>query len=42
MKEGEMKVIAALIDRVLRAKGDPAVVDSVHGEVHSLCEQFPL
>ena len=42
MKEEQMQMIAALIDRVLRAKGDPKTVESVRGEVHELCEQFPL
>jgi glycine/serine hydroxymethyltransferase len=42
MKEAEMRTIAALIDRVLRAKGDAQAVESVRGEVHGLCEQFPL
>ena len=42
MKQGEMRAIAGLIDRVLRAQGDPAVIESVKGDVHSLCEQFPL
>ncbi len=42
MKEAEMNVIAGLIDRVLRAKGDEAAIEAVHGEVRSLCEQFPL
>jgi len=42
MKEAQMQAIAALIDRVLRAKGEPKAVESVRGEVHELCEQFPL
>jgi len=42
MKEAEMSVVAGLIDRVLRAKGEGAVIESVRGEVRSLCEQFPL
>jgi len=42
MKEAEMGVIAGLIDRVLRAAGEAAVIESVRGEVRSLCEQFPL
>ena len=42
MKEAEMTVIAGLIDRVLRAAGDESVIDSAHGEVSSMCEQFPL
>ena len=42
MKEPEMKMIAGLIDRVLRAQGDSATVESVSGEVQDLCRQFPL
>jgi len=42
MKEAEMGVVAGLIDRVLRAKGEAAVIESVRGDVRSLCEQFPL
>jgi glycine hydroxymethyltransferase len=42
MKEAEMGVIAGLIDRVLRAAGEAAVIESVRGEVRLLCEQFPL
>ena len=42
MKEAQMQAIAALIDRVLRAKGEAKVVESARGEVHELCEQFPL
>jgi len=42
MKETEMGVVAGLIDRVLRAKGEAKAIESVRGEVRSLCEQFPL
>ena len=42
MKEAEMGVIAGLIDRVLRAAGEASAIESVRGEVRSLCEQFPL
>ena len=42
MTEDEMRVIADLIDRILRAQGDPAVIESASGEVRSICEQFPL
>lgn len=42
MKESEMRMVAGLIDRVLRSQGDPAVIESVRGEALSLCEQFPL
>jgi glycine hydroxymethyltransferase len=42
MKEPEMRIIANLIDRVLRSQGDANVIDSARGEVVSICEQFPL
>ena len=42
MTEEQMRTIADLIDRILRAQGDPATIESVRGEVRSLCEQFPL
>jgi glycine hydroxymethyltransferase len=42
LKENEMRLVADLIDRVLRSQGDPDVIESVRGEVHGICEQFPL
>ncbi len=42
LREPQMKVIADLIDRVLRAEGDEKVMESVRGGVAELCEQFPL
>ncbi len=42
MTEEQMRTIADLIDRTLRAQGDPATIESGRGEVRSLCEQFPL
>ena len=42
MKEDEMKTIAGMIERVLRGAGDRDTIQSVRGEVLSLCEQFPL
>lgn len=42
LKEGEMTVIAGLIDRVLRSQGDESVIETVRGEVASMCRQFPL
>ncbi|RJP32288.1 MAG: serine hydroxymethyltransferase [Phycisphaerales bacterium] len=42
LKEAHMRTIADLIDRVLRAEGDPKVIESVRGSVAELCEQFPL
>lgn len=42
MKENEMRTIAGLIDRALQSKGDAKAIEAVRGEVHSMCEQFPL
>lgn len=42
LKETEMRTIATLIDRVLRSQGDAATMEKARGEVHSICEQFPL
>ncbi len=42
LKEDEMRTVADLIDRVLRSQGDPDVIESVRGEVRSICEQYPL
>ncbi|MBI2373253.1 MAG: serine hydroxymethyltransferase [Deltaproteobacteria bacterium] len=42
MKEGEMVKIVELIDRVLLAPDDGAVIDRVRGEVHELTKSFPL
>jgi glycine hydroxymethyltransferase len=41
-KEPEMRTIAGMIDRVLRSGGESATMETVRGEVHSLCEQFPV
>jgi glycine hydroxymethyltransferase len=42
MKEPEMKRIAELIDRVLRAPEDQDVLNTVRGEVRELAGAFPL
>jgi glycine hydroxymethyltransferase len=42
MKEPEMKMIASLIDRVLRSVEDPTVATAVSGEVKELTSHFPL
>jgi len=42
LKETEMKTVAEIIDRVLRAQGDESVIELARGEVRTLCEQFPL
>jgi glycine hydroxymethyltransferase len=42
MREGEMRRIAELIDRVLRASDDQNVINSVRAEVRELANAFPL
>jgi len=42
LKEGEMRQVAAWLDRVLIAKGDAAVANTVRGEIRALCQRFPL
>jgi glycine hydroxymethyltransferase len=42
MREPEMNTIAALIARVLDAKGDPAVIAQVKSDVKELCDRFPI
>ena len=42
LKEPQMITVAGLIDRVLRSRGDATAIEKARGEVHSLCEQFPL
>jgi glycine hydroxymethyltransferase len=42
MKEGEMRAIVELIDRVLAAPDDEATLARVRGDVHALAQQFPL
>jgi len=42
MREGEMAEIAALIDRVLAARGSSAVEAAVRGDVQELTGRFPL
>ncbi len=42
IKEPQMREIGALIDRVLRAEGNPATIETARADVHALCEQFPL
>jgi glycine hydroxymethyltransferase len=42
MKEPEMRMIAALIDRVLRRLGDGAEEAAVRGEVQAITGAFPL
>lgn len=42
MREAEMVRIAALIDRVLSAPEDAAVLEAVKREVHAMTAEFPL
>ncbi|UCG77004.1 MAG: serine hydroxymethyltransferase [Gemmatimonadota bacterium] len=42
MESAEMRSIAELIDRVLRALGADSEVDRVRQEVRGMCEAFPL
>ena len=42
MREGEMRIIASFIDRVLAAPDDPAVAKRVRAEVQDLTGGFPL
>ena len=37
-----MRRVGTFIDRVLKAKGDEAVINQVREEVRELCAQFPL
>ncbi|MEY4609051.1 MAG: hypothetical protein RL625_1268, partial [Gemmatimonadota bacterium] len=42
MREPEMVKIATLIDRVLAAPTDTAVLSAVKADVHALTKSFPL
>jgi glycine hydroxymethyltransferase len=42
MREGEMQIVAELIDRVLSQLGSTAVEAAVRGEVQALTSRFPL
>ncbi|HSC56460.1 MAG TPA: serine hydroxymethyltransferase [Nitrospira sp.] len=42
MKEGEMKEIVALVDRVLQHRQDPTVLEDVRGQAKALCNRFPI
>lgn len=41
-KEDDMTAVADLIDRVLKGKGDEAVIKQVREDVRDLCKGFPL
>jgi glycine hydroxymethyltransferase len=42
LKEAEMELVAAWIDRVLGTSGDAAAIAAVRGEIRSFCGRFPL
>ena len=42
LTEDDMRRVGTYIDRVLKAKGDEAVISSVRDEVRGLCGRFPL
>ena len=42
MKQGEMKVVAGMIDKVLANLGNESKIKEVSGEIRELCRQFPL
>jgi glycine hydroxymethyltransferase len=42
MKEGEMRRIAGMIDRVLRAPDDESTLRAVRSDVRELANEFPL
>jgi glycine hydroxymethyltransferase len=42
LKEAEMELVAAWIDRVLGSSGDAATITAVRGEIRSFCAGFPL
>lgn len=42
MRESDMKEIVALVDRVLKNRQDPAVLDEVRSQAKALCGRFPI
>lgn len=42
MKEDEMKAVAGLIDRAIKARADDGALASIKGEVRDLCARFPF
>jgi glycine hydroxymethyltransferase len=42
MKEGEMREIVVLVDRVLQHRQDPAVLEEVRSQAKALCNRFPI
>ncbi|MGC4032619.1 MAG: hypothetical protein QM754_12980 [Tepidisphaeraceae bacterium] len=42
LKENDVAVVADIIDRVFRSKGDAAVLEKARQDVLALCEKFPM
>lgn len=42
MREPEMKQIVELVDRVLRHRQEPAMLEEVRGQAKALCDKFPI
>ncbi len=42
MRETEMKTIAGWINELLEAPEDEALAKRIHGQVHEMCQQFPV
>src|SRR6478752_206718 len=42
MREPEMKEIVELVDRVLRHRQEPAMLEEVRGQAKALCDGFPI
>lgn len=42
MKEGEMKIIAGMIDRAISNMDDEGALGAIHAEAKELCSSFPL
>jgi glycine hydroxymethyltransferase len=42
MKELEMKQIVELVDRVLRHRQEPTILEEVRGQAKALCARFPI
>lgn len=42
MREAEMKEIVDLVDRVLRHRSEPTVLEKVRDQAKALCDRFPI
>ena len=42
LKEADMELVAAWIDRVLGSSGDAATITAVRAEIRAYCAKFPL